>query len=175
MGDPGIPSLWETRTRWLLIGLVLGYLLRGWPEAPAPLVRTVSGEQRVEVVRLHDTIVRDRLRIELRDAPARVRVERVPVVVYVDSSDGRRDTLEARPFEARADTIVGRDTITQLFAFPPPRLSLALRQGPDSLITTREVVTITRQVAVPPPWYEEAAKAVVFMGIGYTTRLLTAH
>jgi hypothetical protein len=171
MDNPTQMSRFEIVAWSILVGVIIGWFFRGAVMSPTDRPIAV-GSPRVEVMVVHDTIIQSRPQIVVRDAPARVRVERVPVVVYVDSST--HDTLVARPFQARADTIVGRDTIEQRFDFPPPRLSVLVRQGPDSVITTRETITVTAEVDRPRPWYEEPAKAILWMGLGYGLRVLTA-
>lgn len=171
MDNPTQMSRFEIIAWSILVGLIIGWFFRGGvmshPERPLAV-----GAPRVEMMVVHDTVYRTRPQIVVREAPARVRVERVPVVVYVDPTT--HDTLQSPPFIAQADTIVGRDTIEQSFSFPPPRLSVTVRQGPDSIITRRETITITQEVDRPKPWYEEPAKAVIYLGLGYGLRALTA-
>lgn len=178
MDNPTQRTRFEVAVWSLLIGIVIGWLARGGCTSQTEGQPRAVGSPHVEMIVEHDTVYRTRPQIVVREAPARVRVQRVPVIVYVDSSttdDGTRyDTLSSRPFTAQADTIVGNDTIEQRFDFPPPRLSVVVRQGPDSIITQRDIITVTQDVDRPRPWYEEPAKALLWMSVGYGIRVLTA-
>lgn len=169
--DPGFPAPWETKVRWFLLGAVVGFLL-GMILRPGPSVRVGSpsvspGATRTEFVTVFDTVVREVPVLAAHEVTARVRVERAPVVRYIDSSRADRDTLVAPPFMAEADTIVGRDTIAQRFDFPPPRLSVDVRRGPDSVVMRHDIITVTQEIEVSPPWYVEVGKAAAFLGLGY--------
>lgn len=143
----------------------------------APPAAPVIGSATVVQTVVHDTIVRvvPRPVVVVRYLPARVKVQPQPTVAWIDSNtvDGItiRDTLKATPFAATADTVVGRDTIALAFDFPPPRLSLVMRPGPDSVRTVYQVQTIT--ITQPQPWYLETAKVVGSFLVGYGIRAAT--
>lgn len=157
-----------------------GYSL--WELAGVPLTAPVTGSAAtVQIIR--DTIIREvpRPMVVVRYLPARVKViaqpPGVPPVQWIDSSNSdtaaSRDTLTARPFTATADTIVGRDTVSLAFDFPPPRLSLVMRPGPDSIRTVYQTQTIS--ITQPQPWYLDVAKIAGSFLIGYGLRAATEN
>lgn len=175
--DPAYPARWEIRVRWFLFGAVVGYVLGML--LPGTAIRVGSslvsaGATRTQIVTIYDTVVREGMTLTAHEVTARVRVERAPAVRYIDSSRAERDTLVAPPFMAEADTVVGRDTIAQRFDFPPPRLSVVVRHGPDSVVKQRDVITIAQEIEVSSPWYIEMGKAAAFLGLGYLGGRLSA-
>lgn len=167
----------------------------GWPASGLDTDRVIGSGTAVRVQVVHDTIIRTipKPQIVVRYLPARVRVQPQPAVAWpvarppvarptaagidsgIDSGQDSlatpADTLVARPFQAEADTIVGRDTISMAFSFPPPALSLVMRPAPDSV---REVIH-TQIITVPQsqPWYLEPAKLLGAALIGYGLRAAT--
>lgn len=125
----------------------------------------------------YDTVERvvTRDRVVLREVPAR-RITRggADVVAQVDTTRGGRDTLLlAQPFTARLDTITSRgDTLEMEIAFPPLRLaSLTLSPAPDTLVATREFLTISTEHG--RPWLRQVGEAVGWMAVGYGLRWAT--
>jgi|GEM_PF-5178352 len=130
------------------------------PPVPARPVAPAATTALVEFI--HDTVVRWRERITIREAPARVVAYRDTVVQWRDTSGAM---TEGTPFTATADTVIGRDTITMRVDHPPPRLSLMLRSAPDTAITTTPVITITVREAAP--WWHYVLTTIGGTALGY--------
>lgn len=169
------PTRVETGAIALAIGILLGFFLRGCivPEpSPVGVIETRSVPGGVTIT--HDTLIRvvPRALVQVKEQAAHIIVEHDTLVQVIDSSaEDHRDTLRATPFRANADTVIGRDTITQMFQYPPPRLSLVLRQGADTMSIPRETIRIVEQR--PTPWYEELGKIGGGVVLGFVLRLAT--
>lgn len=137
-----------------IVMLALMLFIRGCDPQPAYTDRISI---RTDTVKVPEWIIVPAPAPIVVQAPARVQVLSRDVVTYVDSSSGHPDTvLRAQPFTARLDTVINHDTISARMDFPPPSLSVMVRQSADSLLwQTREIV-VTRTEIRDPPWYEKA-------------------
>lgn len=110
--------------------------------------------------------------IMIREAPATRTIRHSTELVTYTDTVWKNDTIDrldtvliAQPFESiLADTVLGGDTLSGRFAFPPPRFDFTLRQQPDSIRTIIQTITITQ----PSPWYDK----VGWVGVGSALTLI---
>lgn len=131
-----------------------------------------------------DSTLRIALALPIVVEARRPRVVRTPgIVTVVDTvvrdGDTRYDTvLQSEPFTISIDTVTGRgDTVSAWATFPPPEMNIVVRPSPDTLVDRRELIVVDRPVPQKKPWYEEPAKAGLYIGggfiAGYLFRLAT--
>ena len=136
-----------------------------------PAVRVVS-ETKIERDTVFEQIPGDTV-VVYQARPSKIITRDREVIVYADTvySDTGIDRIDtvliAEAFDAELDTILGSDTLFTAFRFPPPRFDVDLRQGPDSIRTIVQTITITQ----PDPWYAKAGwagfgAAVSLLGVG---------
>lgn len=103
----------------------------------------------------------------------RIILERQPIYVTGTARvirDTTRDTIVTHPFVATLDTIIGRDTVASRFSFPEMSMSVALRQGADSIRVINSTSLVPVEVQRPTPWYEYALSMAAGVAIGYIAR-----
>ena len=151
-----------------MAGVALGWWIKGC-DSPEEIIREVRDTV---------TVVQHRPQIVEKEVPFYVKGDPVVYRDTIRTDDGERDTVRefiAQPFELSMDTVeADGDTIAVQVRSPPPTISLAIAPAPD---TTLERTNIVHIPPPPKPWYEEPAKAGVYIGggflAGYVTRLLT--
>lgn len=113
----------------LLVGGVCGWLLKPVPPCPCDKAASVL-EYRVDTV------------MQIVQRPPLILRSRATDTVYRDTGH----TYTTAAFEAKLDTIVGRDTLAVGFEWPAYTFSVALRSAADSVRVEHRTVTITNTV-----------------------------
>lgn len=162
MSNPNSTTLRDALNIVLGFALILCLLMlllsscEGDPPSPMYATATVERDTIIQYVPGDTVVVQSArpTRMTTRSREIVTYVDTIRTVVATDTVVHYDTVLTAQPFDWRLDTIVGADTIGIGAGFPPPRLSLDVRQGPDSIQKVYETVTIT----LPPiktPWYEK--------------------
>ena len=126
----------------LLAGAVLGYSICAF-----------FGRERVVPVQDRIKIVRDTITKIIR--PKEIKIERVKAkIVY------KRDTIyRTRPFSAKLDTTVNRDSVKIEYEFPANLFAFSLKRAPD---TARFV-----EILKIPPFERESELSRALKAIGF--------
>ena len=132
-----------------LLGGILGWALKPCPCDASPVAAVVRIDTVTKVIEhepLHVT------------APA--------VVRYVRDTVTLSDTIiQTRPFIARLDTVVRRDTLGVEYRFPQHTFSVLLRQAPDSIRYETRTITLTNYER--RAWWLDALTHVGAASLGY--------
>lgn len=129
----------------------------------------MPGQQAPAVATYRDTVVRlvERPPIVVTGMRPRVRSGGEPVA-YVENEEG--DTiLIAQPFVMEADTVQGNDTIQVRASFPPPSLSIAIRQGLDTLHELNKTMVVQlppQYITREPSWIEKVGYGLIGAAVG---------
>lgn len=166
-----------------LLGMVIGFGLGIiWESCTHQCPDLLDQPQ--EISTRIDSTVKIALALPIVVEAKRPRVVRRPgIVTVVDTvivdGETRYDTLlQSEPFRFSIDTVTARgDTVSAWASFPPPEMTVVVRSAPDTIMERREVIVIDRPVPQSKPWYEEPAKAGLYIGggfiAGYLVRLAT--
>ncbi len=163
----------------MVIGFGLGVLWESCTHECPELI-----DQPTEITTTVDSTLKIALALPIVVEAERPRVARRPgIVTVVDTvvlnGETRYDTvLQSEPFTFSIDTVLARgDTVSAWATFPPPELNVVVRPAPDTLVERRSVIVVDRPVPQKKPWYEEPAKAGLYIGggfiAGYLFRLAT--
>ena len=113
------------------------------------------------IVETKTEIVRDTI-INIVQQPPIVIYKAKPVIEYQTDYD---TVIVTKPFIARVDTIIVRDTIHAEYTFPQNTFSMVLKRKPDSIFTYKEYVIKTEYMK--EPWYEKPLYATGGLLLGY--------
>lgn len=137
----------------LLLSSLLGGFI-GWQIKPCPCPETAEAT----AVRI-DTVTK-----VIEHEP--ILVKAPAIVRYVRDTITQTDTLiQTRPFVARLDTVVKRDTLGVEYRFPQHTFAVAFRRAADSVRFETKTITLTRQEH--RPWWIDALTHVGAGALGY--------
>jgi hypothetical protein len=114
-----------------------------------------------KIIETKTEIVRDTI-INVVQQPPIVIYKAKPVIEYQTDHD---TVIITRPFIAKVDTIIVRDTVHAEYVFPQNTFSMVLKRKADSVITFKEYIIKTEYLK--DPWYEKPLWATGGILLGY--------
>jgi hypothetical protein len=132
-----------------LIGGILGWVLKPCPCDQKPVAAEIRIDTVTKVIEHEPLLV---------TAPAVVRFVR-DTITHTDT------IIQTRPFVARLDTVVRRDTLGVEYRFPQHTFAVLLRQAPDSIRYETRTLTLTSYER--RAWWLDALTHVGAASLGY--------
>lgn len=114
-----------------------------------------------KVIERKTEIVRDTI-INTVQQPPIIIYKAKPVIEYQTDYD---TVIITKPFIAKIDTVIIRDTVHAEYVFPQNTFSMILKRKPDSVVTFREYVIKTEYIK--DAWWEKPAWATGGILLGY--------